>query len=285
MVKKEMENKTGDSRLSCGLIMPISSIDGCPADHWDEVRLIIKESLQETNFDVELVSNSNEIGVIQNRIVNNIYKSDIVICDVSGKNPNVMFELGMRLAFDKPTIIIKDNKTNYSFDTAPIEHLEYPRDLHYSTIIDFKTTLKEKVLATYKASLGSEYTTFLKHFGEFKISTVPEKEITSENYILKAIDELKNSMARIEEKSDRKWPIYSSHKGKADDEIGLAFREVFEEYMSLKDVNEFDLLNHKVSLIPMITTYLVEKLGIKISIAKNIARSEIGNRLDDFLPF
>jgi hypothetical protein len=34
------------------------------------------------------------------------------------KNPNVMFELGMRLAFDKPAIIIKDNRTNYSFDTA-----------------------------------------------------------------------------------------------------------------------------------------------------------------------
>jgi hypothetical protein len=33
------------------------------------------------------------------------------LCDVSGKNANVMFELGLRLAFDNPTIIIKDDKT------------------------------------------------------------------------------------------------------------------------------------------------------------------------------
>jgi hypothetical protein len=64
--------------------------------------------------------------VTQKRIVQNIYDNEMVICDVSAKNPNVMFELGMRLAFDKPAIIIKDDKTNYSFDTAPIEHLEYP---------------------------------------------------------------------------------------------------------------------------------------------------------------
>jgi hypothetical protein len=34
-----------------------------------------------------------------------------------------MFELGMRLAFDKPTVIIKDDKTDYMFDTGIIEHV------------------------------------------------------------------------------------------------------------------------------------------------------------------
>jgi hypothetical protein len=61
-----------------------------------------------------------------------------VIGDVSCKNPNVMFELGMRLAFDKPTIIIKDDQTSYSFDISPIQNLEYPRDLRFNKIIDFK---------------------------------------------------------------------------------------------------------------------------------------------------
>lgn len=41
-----------------------------------------------------------------------------------------MFELGMRLTFDKPTIIIKDNTTDFIFDTGPIEHLQYPKDLN-----------------------------------------------------------------------------------------------------------------------------------------------------------
>ena len=74
-----------------------------------------------------------------------------------------MFELGMRLAFDKPTIIIIDDKTSYSFDTAIIEHLSYPRDLRYGKINEFKIKLKEKIIATIKKSENDpNYTTFFK---------------------------------------------------------------------------------------------------------------------------
>lgn len=144
--------KVAEKSMKCGLIMPISPIDGCSEEHWQEIRTILQEALSDTDFAVELVSDSNEIGIIQKRIVQNIHDNDIVICDVSAKNPNVMFELGMRLAFDKPAIIIKDDKTNYSFDTSPIEHLEYPRDLHYPSIQAFKAKLREKVIATHEAS-------------------------------------------------------------------------------------------------------------------------------------
>lgn len=181
----------------CGLIMPISDFDGCLASHWDDVFSVVKEALSVTEFSVELVSQSDEIGVIQKRIVQNIYDNEIVVCDVSGKNPNVMFELGMRLAFDKPAIIIKDDKTNYSFDTSSIEHLEYPRDLHYHSIQLFKSRLKEKVVATFEASKRPEYTTFLKHFGHFVVAEIEEKKVGKEDYILEAILELGNDLRRL----------------------------------------------------------------------------------------
>lgn len=57
--------------------------------HIEEVRDIIKEALPEENYIVDLVSNSDEIGIIQNKIVNNLYNADIVICDVSAKNPSI----------------------------------------------------------------------------------------------------------------------------------------------------------------------------------------------------
>jgi hypothetical protein len=178
----------------CGLIMPISQIDGCSESHWEEVRTIIKEALADEDFIVELVSNSNEIGIIQKRIVQNIHDNEMIICDVSARNSNVMFELGMRLAFDKPTIIIKDDKTNYSFDTSPIEHLEYPRDLHYHTIQAFKIKLREKVIATYKASKTEGYTTFLKHFGQFVVANIDEKKVGKEEYLLEVIGDLRDEV-------------------------------------------------------------------------------------------
>jgi hypothetical protein len=189
-----MSSSENDEQKRCGLIMPVSAIDGYLASHWEAVFSIIKEALSETEFLVELVSDSDEIGVIQKRIVQNIYDNEIVICDVSAKNPNVMFELGMRLAFDKPAIIIKDDKTNYSFDTAPIEHLEYPIELNYHRIQAFKVKLRDKVLATFEASKSANYTTFLKHFGHFVVADIEERKVGKEDYLLEAVAELRGEV-------------------------------------------------------------------------------------------
>lgn len=124
-----------------------------------------------------------------------------MVCDVSSKNPNVMFELGLRLAFDKPTVIIKDELTNYSFDTSPIEHLEYPSSLRYSDIVDFKKSLRLKVEKTYEASLKKDYRSFLQYFGQFKISKIEDKEVTESQYITESLKEIKEEITKIKQTS------------------------------------------------------------------------------------
>lgn len=200
MAKTEGEVKTL-GELTCGLVMPISMIDGCTAEHWAEVKNIICEAvgdIEKFRFTSKLVSEQDDVGVIQKRIVQNIYTSDIVICDVSCKNANVMFELGMRLAFDKPTILIKDDKTEFSFDTGVIEHLLYPRDLRFSRINTFKKLLAEKVSATYEAYLNdSGHSTFLKHFGSFKIASVDQTVGTPDQVMLDMMQDLTREVGRL----------------------------------------------------------------------------------------
>ena len=170
-----------DKKFVCGVVMPISEIDGCTESHWGDVLEILSESIESAGFEPNLVSNADDVGIIQKRIIQNLYDNPVVVCDVSGKNPNVMFELGLRLAFDKPTVIVKDEKTSYSFDTSAIEHLEYPRDLRFSRIVEFKLKLAEKIKATHeKASSDPSYTTFLKHFGEFKVAKLEKKEVSGQ---------------------------------------------------------------------------------------------------------
>lgn len=187
--------------LTCGLVMPISAMDGCSAEHWIEVKNIISdavESIEEITFVPRLVSDQDDVGVIQKRIVQNIYSSDIVICDVSCKNANVMFELGMRLAFDKPTILIKDDKTDFSFDTGVIEHLLYPRDLRFSRIVTFKKSLADKVVATYRASKDDpNHSTFLKNFGSFKVASVDQTVGTPDQVMLDMMQDLSREVARM----------------------------------------------------------------------------------------
>lgn len=200
MAKQESEEKKEkQERLpKCGIVMPISPIDGCSSEHWAEVLNIIKESIENSGFEANLVSDADDSGIIQKRIIHNLYSNEIVVCDVSGKNPNVMFELGMRLAFDKPTIIIKDDKTDYSFDTSVIEHLTYPRDLRFGRIVAFKEALKKKIQGTFdKATKDENYTTFLKNFGEYKVAQLAEKEVSTDRYILNAIEDIRSEMSII----------------------------------------------------------------------------------------
>lgn len=191
-------------KMVCGVVMPISSIDGCNESHWADVLEIISESIESAGFESNLVSHADESGVIHKRIIQNLYENPIVVCDVSGKNPNVMFELGMRLAFDKPTIIIKDDITSYSFDMSAIEHLEYPRDLRFSKIIDFKENLSQKIKATYeKSKTDKNYTTFLKHFGEFTVAKIDKKEVSGQEYILEELKNIRFAMRRLERQSPK----------------------------------------------------------------------------------
>ena len=144
-----------------------------------------------------------------------------------------MFELGIRLAFDKATIIIKDDKTSYSFDTAPIEHLTYPRDLRFNKIIDFKKELSEKVKATYSKSINDpNFTTFLKHFGKFTVAKVESKEVSKEEYILEEIKEIRkilsvsktierNATIQLKEKAASYW--YQIKLSGKDEQINIAF--------------------------------------------------------------
>ena len=183
----------------CGIVMPISAIDGCAESHWADVLDILTEAIDDAGFEGNLVSNADDVGIIHKRIIQNLYDNPVVVCDVSGKNPNVMFELGLRLAFDKPTVIVKDDKTSYSFDTSAIEHLEYPRDMRFSKIVEFKQKLAEKIAATHaRATSDPQYTTFLKHFGEFKVAKLDKKEVSGQEFILEELRSLKVAMHRLE---------------------------------------------------------------------------------------
>lgn len=193
----------------CGIVMPIGAIDGLGEAHWREVLGILTDAIEAAGFETSLVSDEPDSGIIHKRIIQNLYSNDLVVVDVSAKNPNVMFELGMRLAFDKPTIIVKDDKTGYSFDTSVIEHLGYPRDLRFGLIGDFMTALTAKVKATYKASQKSGYSTFLQHFGRFKIANIEEMEISGQEFILEKLDGLTNEVKSLRVNSHQK--IHENH--------------------------------------------------------------------------
>jgi len=131
--------------------------------------------------------------------LSNLYNNPIVICDVSSKNPNVMFELGLRLAFDKPTIIIKDDSTSITFDAGVIEHLTYSKELKYDKIKEFQSDLTRRIVATSNKSRESvDYSPFLKSFGKNVLSSqIKYNEVSEMKYLIEQIDKIKIDVDKI----------------------------------------------------------------------------------------
>ncbi len=224
---------------TCGIVMPISAIDNCSVEHWEEVKNILIDAISSAGYDANLVSDADDSGVIQKRIVQNLYSNEIVICDVSCKNPNVMFELGMRLAFDKPTIVVMDNMTKYSFDTAPIEHLVYPRDLSYYKIVEFKEKLCGKITGTMRAAKQPDYTTFLKHFGEFKVATIEPKKGSFNDLILSRLDDMSDQIRMMRVVNSH---IYRAESNSHKEDINNIIRQAIDSFCIETGIEKSTLL-------------------------------------------
>lgn len=177
-------------RRKCGIIMPIAEMPGYSEKHWAGVKRTIQLAATKADFDCEMVSTGADVGVIHKHIINNIFTNEIIVCDVSGKNANVMFELGLRLASKLPVIIIKDELTGYSFDTSPIQHLGYLSGLPMFETQDFIDDLAIKLQATYEASQKPGYSTFLDNFGTYKLAALPNESVGADEMLSKLLSRI-----------------------------------------------------------------------------------------------
>jgi DNA-binding CsgD family transcriptional regulator len=105
--------------------MPIStppdlvSSYGDDSDHFEHVlRHLFEPALKRAGYDVTPPSVLNS-QLIQAEIIRSLETADLVLCDISTWNANVFFELGIRVALDRPVALVKDNKTlTIPFDNA-----------------------------------------------------------------------------------------------------------------------------------------------------------------------
>jgi len=111
------------------------------------LRSIITPAAKASQFTVK-TANRQGSDLIQSTIVNDLIEADLVIADLTEHNPNVMFELGVRMAEDKPVVLIKAKGTGPLFDIDNMLRVfEYSpnlgRPLSKRTCLTFETSSKE----------------------------------------------------------------------------------------------------------------------------------------------
>ena len=126
----------GASKLIAFVIMPFVERDAKHATGFfpEVLRSLITPAAKDSGFTVR-TANRQGSDLIQSTIVNDLLEADLVIADLTEHNPNVMFELGVRMAEDKPVVLIKAMGTGPLFDIDNMLRVfEYSPNLWQTTI-------------------------------------------------------------------------------------------------------------------------------------------------------
>jgi len=180
----------------CGIIMPISGTDRCDESHWATVRTCIERAIIKAEFTPQAVWENSQFEMIQSKIIHNLYEFPMAICDLSERNPNVMFELGMRLAFDKPTILIKDKETPSCFDIQGIKYVEYASHLKILEMEEFVDRLSDEIQERHKAHKGKKGS-FLKSLGPIKVAKLATEEVDAATIDRDEWDNLRSDVSAL----------------------------------------------------------------------------------------
>ncbi len=144
----------------CFFVTPIGTDNSQERKISDFVMSVyLTPTLKELGYEVVRADTSFSVERIDLSIIDQLKNSDLVIADVSGNNPNVMFELGYRIALEKPYIIIAQNINELPFDISSIRTLIY--ETIAPNILEFNAQLEIMVKSINNKSGDKNITTNL----------------------------------------------------------------------------------------------------------------------------
>ena len=111
------EKKDVASEKVCFIISPIGQVETEINRKANGLyNAVIKPVLNDLGYECVRADEIDASGSINNQIINKIIDSKLVIVNLSGLNPNVMYELAVRHSFGKPCVMICESDTKLPFD-------------------------------------------------------------------------------------------------------------------------------------------------------------------------
>lgn len=149
--KKEGNQPASPQKKRCFLICPIGdpgSIEWRRSGQLEE--FILKPALGD-EYDIKRADKIPDPGMIPPQIVERLIDDDLVIADLTDRNPNVFYELAVRHAIQKPVIHLMEETQlrakKIPFDNAPMRTIPYPGDFDSDKTKDCRMQIREAVRA------------------------------------------------------------------------------------------------------------------------------------------
>ncbi len=150
VILAEPEKNVG---LHLFVIMPFTEHDPqTPKGYFNEVlESLIVPAGREAGFRVS-TANRKGTDVIHTTIVRDLLNADLVLADLTEHNPNVLFELGMRMREDKPVVLIRSKGTGPIFDVDNLLRVyDYNPNLWKTTVENDLPKLIEHIKETWRS--------------------------------------------------------------------------------------------------------------------------------------
>lgn len=239
------DNVKDKKEEKCFIIMPISDQGDYPAGHFTKVyEQIIKPAVTDAGYEPYRVDENNICDAIINKIFTAIQDCPMAICDLSNRNPNVLYELGLRQAYDKPVVLIQDEKTDKIFDVSGISTVFYKSGRLYEDVIEARENIKNAILATKEGKVNS-----LAKIMKASVPDFSQVEVSQDDKMNVILDGIYNELRQI-----------NSKKVKEDSKNNISNIERYINNVN-KLIITYDLMNPNVYIKKEDIPRLYEELG------------------------
>jgi hypothetical protein len=116
-------------KKTCFVICPIGDDNSEIRTHSDRLLEHIIKPVTEPNYIVSRADHISDAGRITAQIMRSLGEADLVVADITGLNANVMYELGIRQALNRPVIHMAATGTKLPFDVGDIRTIFYGFDI------------------------------------------------------------------------------------------------------------------------------------------------------------
>jgi hypothetical protein len=129
----------------CFVLMPFST-------EWSErvYRNMIRKNIENLGIQCLRADDLSQQNIIES-VWMGINQAAFVIAEMTGPNPNVMYETGIAHTLGKPSILITQDLSTIPFDLRHLRHVEYRE--HSDGEKKFRAELKKKILDLYQEYL------------------------------------------------------------------------------------------------------------------------------------
>ena len=104
------------SKKVCFFVSPIGQSNSPERKRADNIKKYILNEVLSGKFKVVRADELPQPGSITHQVIKFLYAADLVIADLTGVNPNVVYELAVRHSFNKTSIHLIDKAEQIPFD-------------------------------------------------------------------------------------------------------------------------------------------------------------------------